>query len=456
MSLSLDLGFETCGNATVIAYDAGEPVLVTDPWVRGAQYFGSWSMPYVFTPQQTEALSKVRYVWLSHGHPDHLNLDSLALFRDKIILVPTHRGDRIAADLRKEGYKVQDLPADQWVQLSPRVRIISYPDWNQDAAMLIALGDKCGVLNLNDGGALGSSRRLYRHLQSFQRRFVLRLINYGDADMMNYFKESGERIKPIAAYPKPLGYEYNSLLKKWNATHTAPFSTSHMYSRTDSQWAAEYETPLEAHGNGFNSKIGQFIPGFFAYDVGRDHIEQTPMVRAERVFKTPEEFGDNWSETLEPAESKELTAYFKKFDHLRDKFQFLNFRVGGRDNVVDLEGPKGVGVTFEVPRGSLMTAVRYEIFDDLLIGNFMKTTLHGGLRSLYPDFTPYVAKYGDNGRAFDRTELQNYFSSYRSAAGLQGWIDHIRVQGTRKVRNLLSANQDVYMFARRIYGHLKS
>jgi hypothetical protein len=30
---------------------------------------------------------------------------------------------------------------------------------------------------------------------------------------------------------------------------------------------------------------------------------------------------------------------------------------------------------FEVPRKSLMDAVQWRIFDDLLIGNFMKTTL---------------------------------------------------------------------------------
>jgi hypothetical protein len=41
----MNLGFETCGNATLIAYDAGIPVLTTDPWLHGAQYFGSWTLP---------------------------------------------------------------------------------------------------------------------------------------------------------------------------------------------------------------------------------------------------------------------------------------------------------------------------------------------------------------------------------------------------------------------------
>ena len=103
-----------------------------------------------------------------------------------------------------------------------------------------------------------------------------------------------------------------------------------------------------------------------------------------------------------------------------------------------------------------MTAVRYEIFDDLLIGNFMKTTLHGGVRSLYPDFSPYVAKYGDNGRAFSKSELDAYFAAYRSTMTLQAWADHIKANSSRRLRLALSANQTLYLAARSVYRRLRS
>ena len=57
-------------------------------------------------------------------------------------------------------------------------------------------------------------------------------------------------------------------------------------------------------------------------------------------------------------------------------------------------------------------------FDDLLIGNFMKTTLHGdwwgkqGTDALYPHFTPFVTKFGDNGGACDAAALRAYFAEY--------------------------------------------
>ncbi len=64
-----------------------------------------------------------------------------------------------------------------------------------------------------------------------------------------------------------------------------------------------------------------------------------------------------------------------------------------------------------------MKAVRWRVFDDLLIGNFMKTTLHGiwereAPQALYPDFTPFVAKYADNGGARSSAELREYFEAY--------------------------------------------
>lgn len=451
----MELGFETCGNATLIAYECGEPVLITDPWIRGHQYFGSWALPYRFSAEQAEAFGRVKYVWLSHGHPDHTNLESLEPFRDRVLLIPAHRGRRIATDLAAHGFKVCELASGQWLALSERIRILTWPDWNQDAAVLIALGSRCGVLNLNDGSALGTRAPLAHEFKRFARRFVLRLINYGDADMINFFTEAGERLVPSSIEKKPLGFEYAALLKKWNATHTAPFSCHHRYARTDSLWATAWETPLADHGIGFKPRHGEFIPGFFKYDVLADRVIPTALEPAARDSQLPAAFDDDWSEPLSEADAAQLRAYFDKFEHLADRFEFLTFRVGGRNTTLSLAGPKGRGLTFEAPRHSLMTAITYEIFDDLLIGNFVKTTLHG-VRSLYPDFAPYVAKYGDNGRAFTRAELSEYFQAYRQIAGIQGWIDRMKSESSRRIRTALASNRRVYLTARKIYGHFKS
>ncbi|MGZ4082004.1 MAG: MBL fold metallo-hydrolase, partial [Bacteroidia bacterium] len=76
----IDLGFDTIGNATMICYDK-VPVLVTDPWIKGSSYFGSWGLSHEVPAEQMEAIEKCRYVWYSHGHPDHLNWDSIDTFK---------------------------------------------------------------------------------------------------------------------------------------------------------------------------------------------------------------------------------------------------------------------------------------------------------------------------------------------------------------------------------------
>ena len=94
----MDLGFETIGNATLIAHDGG-PVLATDPWIVGPAYFGSWTTSHMIPPEQLAAIHACPFLWISHGHPDHLSPASLATLADKTILLPDHVGGRIAREL---------------------------------------------------------------------------------------------------------------------------------------------------------------------------------------------------------------------------------------------------------------------------------------------------------------------------------------------------------------------
>jgi hypothetical protein len=195
-----------------------------------------------------------------------------------------------------------------------------------------------------------------------------------------------------------------------------PFSSMHRYQRADSFWANEYVTPLAAHREGFASRTCEMLPAFARVDFAKDRVDPIAPPEAPLVPIDPKEFGDDWSETLSRGEAAEVKQYVRSFEHLAGAIGFVTFRVGGKDTVVELDRKRfEKGITFEVPRASLLAAVRYRIFDDLLIGNFMKTTLHGdfGRAGLYPDFSPYVAKYGDNGRARTRDELRRYFAEYR-------------------------------------------
>jgi L-ascorbate metabolism protein UlaG (beta-lactamase superfamily) len=69
------IGFESIGSATIIVYD-DVPILTTDAWINDDAYFGAWAHDYEIPSAQMSAIRDARYHWFSHGHPDHLNLES--------------------------------------------------------------------------------------------------------------------------------------------------------------------------------------------------------------------------------------------------------------------------------------------------------------------------------------------------------------------------------------------
>ncbi|WP_232537198.1 hypothetical protein [Cystobacter fuscus] len=176
---------------------------------------------------------------------------------------------------------------------------------------------------------------------------------------------------------------------------------------------------------------------------------------SDRRPREPGEFGDDWSEPLGQEDRKKIAAYFKNMQALASKLGFVRLRVGGRDFTVDLNDKRSkYGVTFEAPRGSLMTAVEYEVFDDLLIGNFMKTTLHG-MDSLYPWFTPVVAKYADNGRAYSKVEVVKYFAEYLRRQPRNFLLHQLENQASDCFRTMVPKDAKFYGAAKRVYFALK-
>lgn len=405
------LGFETIGNATMIVHDRC-PMLVTDPWLMGSAYFGSWTLSHDIPQEQMDNIRQCRYVWLSHGHPDHLNFETLDLLRDKKVLLSNHAGNRIAIALRRLGYDVSTLSDRTWFPLSDRVRIQTLADYNQDSILMVDIGGRL-VVNLNDAGDCGWGPYVRKLVKQYDITFLLRQTGSVDVDMNNFFDEHGTRIVPFVM---PVGFYISVSMRRYGCRYFVPFSSMHAFQRRDSMWVQPYSADLSDYRTGFDPDAGELLPAYIRYDCELDTVKEINPPRRQICPRDPIEFGDDWAAPLDPGDRPVLERYFHSIAHLADYFDFINIRVGNTDNTIGLGGDKtGAGITFEVPRHSLMLAVRNETFDDLLIGNFMKTTLHGGAaaQGLYPHFSPYVAKYADNGGAKSKAELKKYFREYR-------------------------------------------
>ena len=78
----------------------------------------------------------------------------------------------------------------------------------------------------------------------------------------------------------------------------------------------------------------------------------------------------------------------------------------------------------------------------------MKTKLIN-VPSLYPDFTPYVTKYGDNGMARSKDELKKYFEYYKFSSA-NYWLDFLKIKSENIIRSKIEKYKNLYFFARSI------
>ncbi len=450
--------FDTIGNATVICYE-DKPVLATDPWIVGSAYFGSWRLAHEIPTAQLDAVKNCKYLWFSHGHPDHINAESLLALSDKVILLPDHVGGRIRNDLTEQGLRTEVLPDRSWVQLSPHIRVMCVSDYNQDALLFVDINGRL-LVNFNDGSALGSEHFVKKIIAQFKRSFLMRLFSYGDADMINYFAEDGERILPAAAQKRPVGPIIQGFAEMYGVTDAIPFSCFHAYQRTDSAWVNPYTTPPEAFTEGFDTGTVRLLPAFISYDCITDRYSELKPAAISGRLLDPSVFGDDWSEQLSQSEIAEIAAYFERIEGIQGHIDAIIFRVGGKDVPIDIRIPKRPSkrqVVFEVPRNSLMSAIRYQVFDDLLIGNFVKTTLIGRWPAsrLHPYFTPVVAKYADNGHAYSMADMDAYFHAYRSRDALGFIIHRLQQNSVQTFRNFVSPQSRAFDYGKRAYFFLK-
>lgn len=439
------IGFETIGNATITCFD-DIPVLTTDPWLKGKPYFGSWTHAYEIPKNQYENILSSKFVWLSHGHPDHIDPDSLDLFKDKTFLVADHYGDRIYNDLKKN-FKCIKLKSNSWFDISKNIRVKSFSDWNQDSCLIIEINKKDVVLNLNDGSGLGWSKEIKNILKNYKNRFLLKLINWGDADMINFYNHHNEFVMPLAAEKKPCGQSYSYYMKKWNCNYSIPFSSMHKYIREDSSKMNKFITPLNQHYEAFNNTSGEMLPAFIIWDTLKEEFQKINPPQNDEKIKFPEDFGDSWSDDLTKEDKNLIKNYFNKFEYVKKKFGFFSFKIGNSEFNIKYSNKKE-GIEFNCPRNSLIFAIKNNIFDDILIGNFMKIRLIN-VPSLYPEFTPYITKYGDNGLSYSEGELKKYFEYYKFNSA-NFWLDYLKIKTEDIIRPKLEKYKNVYYLARNI------
>ena len=406
--------FETVGNAMIQISMGGKPVLVTDPWLDGSAYFGSWELERPLTERQIHNAASSEYIWFSHGHPDHFHPDSFVhLSRTQKVLLPDHYSPELAQAVAEFGFQFQILPNKRWVELKPGLRVLCAANENMDAIVAFDVEGKL-LLNKNDSPFCGEDPFFRKLVAGFRESYLLALCAY-DADMINIIDGNGRRVIGEPEERKP-GVV-------WSVSRTAEYlgvkafccsSSQHVYARPDSAWANDYRINWADMQRLWAAKDVRLIAPFSSVDLDTGIATETdPGLVTDPVARIKTEAMEDWAERLDEAEWARVERFALQFETLRAWQDFVAFTVGGetrrfyiRPKAARKSEERLVGVTFSLPRPSLLATCEYGYFDDLLIGNFMKTQLHN--MTLYPNFSPLIAKLGGNAKVLTRRQLWKF------------------------------------------------
>jgi L-ascorbate metabolism protein UlaG (beta-lactamase superfamily) len=148
------------GHACIAVEMAGKRILC-DPWWLGPAYTGQW-YPYPIPQPDPGDSEHVDFLYISHGHEDHLHFPTLkAISREATLVIPKFRDPAMRDFLRTLGFRrIVEIGHGQRRQLAPGIRATMYVE--KEDSILVLEGEGRTIVNANDA-LYASARHVVDH-----------------------------------------------------------------------------------------------------------------------------------------------------------------------------------------------------------------------------------------------------------------------------------------------------
>ena len=229
------------GHASILVEGAGTVVL-SDPWWRGPCFGAQWwnyPLPY------TEALEtkKIDYIYISHGHHDHLHPGTLrTLGKDAKVLISAQTG--LGPSIRDLGFEVIEVDADQAIALGSGGLSCRIMETHGGDTLMTLTDGKEVCLNLND--ALHSApeavqRGFVATLRALHPRIDYVFCGYGLASHFPncYVIPEKDREATTARRQRYFNRQWARLIAELSPVYGFPFAADVVFLEDDLFWANE-------------------------------------------------------------------------------------------------------------------------------------------------------------------------------------------------------------------------
>ncbi len=319
--------------------------IVTDPWWAGPAYTNQW---YPWPTPLPDGLEKrkVDYLYLSHGHEDHLHPETLKRLRKgAVVLIPECLTGGMAEFLRELGFaQVRVLEHGRRTTLQNGVAATCYV--NLTDSLLVLEGDGQVLVNGND--ALHASppaviEHFCHELKARHPKVDMLFLGCGGASWFpSCIRLPGKNDRDAArARERQFGENFLTVVQRLEPAIACPFAASFVLLEPHNRWInevkLEVETPDQVHARRGPSKTSchLLLPGDVIDEVGV-HAGGAPRpTRAilEAAYTDELREGCQRVESLTPLTDAEMEELTRAVDR---RVRENRARIGPRETVFEL------------------------------------------------------------------------------------------------------------------------
>lgn len=223
-------------NHASFTIETDKSLTIVDPWYFGKIFNNSWSL-FKETDESNIDYSKLKYITISHEHPDHLHWPTLRHIRTKTnndikILFPRRSNPNVMDECKKLGYDFQYIDYFKKFEIEKNYSITAFPE-GHDSALVYEIGNKV-ICNQNDAylthHVLNKVKEMFPKIDLWLFQFSLAGY-YGNSDNPEVIKSNGTQfhinkfieyqdfLKPLMSVPFAsyvyFCKEYNKYINKY-------------------------------------------------------------------------------------------------------------------------------------------------------------------------------------------------------------------------------------------------